>query len=120
MMRSLLLLTLLAGATLPSGAQTNLPLELSSPPPQTSPSPAETNPPPAQAGSMLVGKSDTEIFSDSFEFDSAANTATYQGNVRVNDPKMKLTCATMTVTLVPGGREIEHIVAVDNVVLDMT
>lgn len=42
-------------------------------------------------------KQDTEIFADSFEYDSEARVAIYRGKVRVKDPQMDLTCATLTV-----------------------
>ena len=49
-----------------------------------------------------------------------ARTATYYGNVRVDDPQMKLTCAWLVADLPQNGGHINHIVAETNVVIDFT
>jgi lipopolysaccharide transport protein LptA len=76
--------------------------------------PAETN---APAVPHL-----TRIDSDSVDFDMNTNarTATYYGNVRVDDPQMKLTCAWLVADLPQNGGHINHIVAETNVVIDFT
>ncbi len=43
--------------------------------------------------------SETVIFSDRFTYEMKTGLAVYWDNVRVNDPKMKLTCAMMTANL---------------------
>jgi lipopolysaccharide transport protein LptA len=62
----------------------------------------------------------TRIDSDSADFDLNGRQAVYYGNVRVDDPRMKLTCAQLTVDLPPTGGRINHIVAETNVVIDAT
>ncbi len=48
----------------------------------------------------------------------AARHAVYRGNVRVDDPQMKLTCEEMTADLPQTGGHIDHLVALTNVVMD--
>jgi lipopolysaccharide transport protein LptA len=60
----------------------------------------------------------TIINSDRADFDIAARKAFYYGNVRVDDPQMKLTCAKMVADLPPEGGHINRIVAETNVVID--
>jgi lipopolysaccharide export system protein LptA len=63
----------------------------------------------------------TVIFSDSGFFSmNNKREATYCGNVRVNDPQMKLTCAWLVADLPPDGGRVNHIVAETNVVIDFT
>jgi lipopolysaccharide transport protein LptA len=62
----------------------------------------------------------TKIDSDSADFDLNGRRAIYNGNVRVDSPQMKLTCAQLTVDLPPEGGRINHIVAETNVVIDAT
>ena len=62
----------------------------------------------------------TKIDSDSADFDMNGHQAIYHGNVRVDSPQMKLTCAQLTVNLPPAGGHIQHIVAETNVVIDAT
>jgi lipopolysaccharide export system protein LptA len=50
-------------------------------------------------------------------FDENSRTATYLGNVQVDDPEMKLRCEWMKATLPPTGRP-NHIVCETNVVID--
>src|SRR5258708_2206300 len=61
----------------------------------------------------------THIDSDGADFDMNGRTAIYRGNVRVNDPGMKLTCAWLVADLPQSGR-MNHIVAETNVVIDFT
>jgi lipopolysaccharide transport protein LptA len=62
----------------------------------------------------------TRIDSDSADFDLNARQAIYSGHVHVDDPRMKLTCARLTVDLPPTGGRINHIFAETNVVIDAT
>jgi lipopolysaccharide export system protein LptA len=62
----------------------------------------------------------TIIGSDSADFDLIGRRAIYYGNVRVDSPQMKLTCAQLIVDLPPEGGRINHIVAETNVVIDAT
>jgi lipopolysaccharide transport protein LptA len=64
----------------------------------------------------------TRIESDSVDFDLNldARKAVYTGNVRVDDPQMKLRCARLTVNLPADGGRVDHIVAETNVVIDTT
>jgi lipopolysaccharide transport protein LptA len=60
----------------------------------------------------------TIINSDRADFDLTARKAFYYGNVRVDDPQMKLTCAKMVADLPQTGGHINRIVAETNVVID--
>ena len=60
----------------------------------------------------------TLIDSDRADFDLTARQAVYYGNVRVNDPQMKLTCEQLTANLPQTGGHIDHLVALTNVVMD--
>jgi len=60
----------------------------------------------------------TRIDSVRAEFDLTARRAVYQGNVRVDDPQMKLTCEQLTADLPQSGGHINHLVALTNVVMD--
>jgi lipopolysaccharide transport protein LptA len=59
------------------------------------------------------------VLSDSAEFDLKTRIAVYRGNVRVDDPQMKLTCHVLTAKLPERGGRIENIVAETNVVIDV-
>jgi lipopolysaccharide transport protein LptA len=60
----------------------------------------------------------TLINSVSADFDLTARRAVYRGNVRVDDPQMKLTCEELTADLPQSGGHINHLVALTNVVVD--
>ena len=107
----LIALLALAGAGI-SRAQTNAPntnaiaeilalVTTNAPAPKPTPTPAPTR-----------------IDSDTADFDLNGRQAIYRGNVRVDDPRMKLTCAQLTVDLPKTGGRINHIVAETNVVID--
>ncbi len=72
----------------------------------------------AQTGTNAPAGPPTEIFSDGFEFESKTGTTVYHGQVRVNDPKMKLRCETLTAKLPASGGRIDRIVAERNVIID--
>jgi len=58
------------------------------------------------------------ITSRTGSFDLNSRTATYQGNVHVDDPQMKLRCEWLLASLPPSGGRISHIVCETNVVID--
>jgi lipopolysaccharide transport protein LptA len=60
----------------------------------------------------------TRIDSDRADFDLNGREAIYSGNVRVDDPRVKLACARLTVDLPQTGGRINHVVAETNVVID--
>jgi lipopolysaccharide transport protein LptA len=60
----------------------------------------------------------TRIDSERADFDLTARHAVYRGNVRVDDPQMKLTCEQLTADLPQSGGHIDHLVALTNVVMD--
>ena len=64
-------------------------------------------------------KPPTVILSEHSEFDLTARRAIYWDNVRVDDPKMKLTCVRLTADLPEPHSEAQmrHIVAETNVVI---
>jgi lipopolysaccharide transport protein LptA len=76
----------------------------------------------AQTNAVAVAppRAPTRIDSERADFDLTARRAFYYGNVRVDDPQMKLTCAKMVADLPPAGGHINHIVAETNVVIDLT
>ena len=74
---------------------------------------AQTNAPAAKAQ-----RAPTQIFADTLEAELKTHTAVYRGNVRVEDPQMKLTCGVLTASMPEGGKRIESIVAEQNVVVD--
>jgi len=61
-----------------------------------------------------------DIHADSADFDGNGHTVTYHGNVRVNNPDTKLTCAQLVADLTESGGRPTHIVAETNVVIDST
>lgn len=78
----------------------------------TAGAPAQTN---ADAAANV-----TTISSDNVNFNMNLHTAIYRGNVRVEDPQMKLTCELITASLPPSGGRPNHIVAETNVAIDFT
>jgi len=78
-----------------------------------------TNTPPPQPPAPKTN-APTKIDSDTADFDLNGRQAVYRGNVRVDSPQMKLTCAQLTVDLPPAGGRIQHVVAETNVVIDAT
>ncbi|MGH7951338.1 MAG: LptA/OstA family protein [Limisphaerales bacterium] len=86
-------------------------------------SPAKTNAP-AATNAPAIAKNParglTTISSDSWVVHMDKREATYRGNVRVDDPRMKLTCAWLVADLPESGARINHILAETNVVIDFT
>ena len=77
----------------------------------------------ALAGGWLHAQTNTAaapivITSERADFDLAENHGVYRGNVRVDDPQMKLTCEELTADLPKTGGQINHLVALTNVVMD--
>lgn len=62
----------------------------------------------------------SDIYSDTGVYDGKANTATYQDNVRVLGPDLKLSCVLLVADISKSGGGLEHVVAETNVVLDAT
>jgi lipopolysaccharide export system protein LptA len=83
---------------------------------QSSPASATTNSPDA----TRPPRAPTRIDSDSADFDLVARTATYRGDVRVDDTEMKLTCAWLVADVPQAGGRPNRIVAETNVVIDFT
>jgi lipopolysaccharide transport protein LptA len=83
---------------------------------QSSPASATTNSPDA----TRPPRTPPRIDSDSADFDLVARTATYRGDVRVDDTEMKLTCAWLVADVPQAGGRVNHIVAETNVVIDFT
>jgi lipopolysaccharide transport protein LptA len=78
---------------------------------------AQTN---ADAAANSATRPPTLIESASVDFDMTGRRAVYRGDVRVDDPQMKLTCAHLVVDLPPDAGHPNHIVAETNVVIDFT
>ncbi|HEY1718665.1 MAG TPA: LptA/OstA family protein [Verrucomicrobiae bacterium] len=78
---------------------------------------AQTN---ANTAASSAPRPATRIQSASVDFDMTGRRAVYHGNVRVDDPQMKLTCAQLVVDLPPDAGHPNHIVAETNVVIDFT
>jgi lipopolysaccharide transport protein LptA len=62
---------------------------------------------------------ETYIDSDTADFDLQTSTAVYRGNVRVDDPQLKLTCDLLTAKRPASGGRIDRIVAETNVAIVM-
>ena len=60
----------------------------------------------------------TDIFADRLDVDTRTRKAIYTGNVRVIDPRIKLTCDRVTAQIGEGTNNYRHIVAEGNVVID--
>lgn len=60
---------------------------------------------------------ETHITSKAVEFDLKTRTAVYSGNVRVDDPRVSLTCELLTARLPASGTRVDSIVAETNVVM---
>ncbi|HEY3761223.1 MAG TPA: LptA/OstA family protein [Verrucomicrobiae bacterium] len=71
----------------------------------------------AQSNSIPTPNGPATISSAVGYFDMNSRTATYVGNVRVDDPQMKLQCEWLAATLPSSGR-VNHIVCETNVVID--
>ncbi|MGA3265321.1 MAG: LptA/OstA family protein [Verrucomicrobiota bacterium] len=77
---------------------------------------------PAETNAMLeLPGSSTVITAESAVFSLGTNKAVrgvYYGRVDVDDPRIKLTCAQLTVDLPPSGAHVSHILCQTNVVID--
>lgn len=62
--------------------------------------------------------SDTEIFSDHFDFNRGTGLAFYRGNARVLDPQMRLQCRQLTVKLPENSDPTNRIVRPDRIVAE--
>jgi lipopolysaccharide export system protein LptA len=61
---------------------------------------------------------DTEIFCDTFDYNTKTRVAFYNGHVRVDDPQMKMTGEWLQASLPEKGGRPDHIVAETNVAID--
>src|SRR5262245_46890053 len=61
---------------------------------------------------------ETEIFADRLDIESKTRTAVYSGNVRLIDPRMNLTCDTLTAQMGESTNRFRHVMAEGNVVID--
>ncbi len=73
------------------------------------PKAGQTNAPPA---------GDTEIFCDTFDYNTKTRAAVYLGHVRATDPQMNMTSERLVASLPEKGGKPDHIVAETNVVID--
>jgi len=78
---------------------------------------AQTNAP--AAATNAAPPAPTRIDSESGSFDQNGHKVVYSGNVRVDDPDMKLRCEWLVVDLPEEGGRVSHIIAETNVVIDM-
>ena len=76
---------------------------------------AQTNSAPADSDAP---RPPTRIESASVDFDMTGRRAVYRGDVRVDDPQMKLTCEQLTVNLPQDAGHPDRVVAETNVVMD--
>jgi len=60
---------------------------------------------------------ETSIESDRVDFDMKSRQAIYHGHVRVTDPRVNMTCDTLTARIPNEGKRIDSIVAETNVVI---
>lgn len=77
---------------------------------------AQTNLPSSSAPTL---SGPTQIYSDTSYIEFKTRLVVYNGNVRVENPQMKLWCELLTTTAPSAGGHIESIVAETNVVIDM-
>jgi lipopolysaccharide transport protein LptA len=61
--------------------------------------------------------SETHIESDSVDFDMKSRQAIYHGHVRVQDPRVSMTCDLLTARIPAEGKRIDSIIAETNVVM---
>lgn len=62
---------------------------------------------------------ETHITSLSVDFDLKSRTAIYRGNVRVDDPRVALTCELLTATIPESSGRVDSIIAETNVVITL-
>ena len=121
---SLLILTTAVGGAL-NAADTAVPEyageaattnELISPP--ETPGPVDSPDEPLQAMNAPA-RMETHIFSDTVELGIKSRTAVYRGNVRLDDPRIQLTCEQLTAVVPEKGNRVEQVIAETNVVIVM-
>ncbi len=104
-------LVLLLALGVCGAASAQLPTALLSVPATTSV--ADTNAP-------AKPRAPTVITSDAADFDMNIHQGIYRGNVVVQDPDVKLTCAWLVIDLPESGSHLNHVLADTNVVVDFT
>ena len=62
---------------------------------------------------------ETHIYSDTVEFGIETRSAVYRGNVRLEDPRIHLTCEQLTADVPEEGERVEQVIAETNVVIIM-
>ena len=62
---------------------------------------------------------ETHIYSDSVELGIKNRSAVYRGNVRLEDPRLQLTCEQLTAEVPQEGKRVEQVIAETNVVIVM-
>jgi lipopolysaccharide export system protein LptA len=62
------------------------------------------------------GVTETHITSQSVSFDLKTRQAVYRGDVRVDDPRIALTCDFLTATISESGGRVDNLIAESNVV----
>ncbi len=120
-MRLILTSILLLAPSLPAPAQTNpAPAEAAIETPMDA-EPVPGNPPPADPGTSTnaAASIETHIFSDTVELGIKTRSAVYRGNVRLEDPRIHLTCEQLTADVPEGGERVEQVIAETNVVITM-
>jgi len=60
---------------------------------------------------------ETHIYSDSVELGIKSRSAIYRGNVRLEDPRIYLTCEQLTASVPETGTRVDQVVAETNVVI---
>jgi lipopolysaccharide transport protein LptA len=116
MMKHLLLILAAAIATAAYAQTNSIPTSTNSAP-SVEAAPASTNSSLAASPSTR-DETPIEILSDRAQFNLKTRVGIYSGNVRVNDPQLKLTCDHLTVALPQSRGRLESIVALGNVVVD--
>lgn len=62
---------------------------------------------------------ETHIYSDTWTVGIKSRTAVYRGNVRLDDPRLQLTCEQLTADVPEGGDRLKNAIAETNVVIVM-
>ena len=76
------------------------------------PEPGEPEPKPES-----VETASTHIYSDTVELDIKSRSAVYRGNVRLDDPRIQLTCEQLSAEVPEEGGRVDRVVAETNVVI---
>ncbi len=69
---------------------------------------------------MTSDEPGTHIYSDSVQLGIKTRTAIYRGHVRLDDPRIHLTCGQLTASVPEKGKRVDRVVAETNVVIMLT